>query len=80
MGNSKESGKKKVSMENLDKVVGGAGVNPDVLKALVGTSQRGIGINPDEQEMIARQNPKAIATGVIMKAVCGSIDKAAIKK
>ena len=71
-------GKKKVSMENLDKVVGGAGVNPDVVKALVGTRQRGI--NPDEQEMIARQNPKAIATGVIMKAVCGSIDKAAIKR
>ena len=34
----------------------------------------------NEQEMIARQNPKVIANGVIMKAVCGSIDKAAIKR
>lgn len=58
MKNSKESVKKEVSMEDLDKVVGGAGINPE----------------------IARQNPKVIATGVIMKAVCGSIDKAAIKR
>ena len=64
---------KELSDEELKMVTGGENLNPV----------------PDPKDLPAgsariltdpRTNPKVIATGVVMKAVCGSIDKAAIKK
>ena len=64
---------KELSEEELKMVTGGENLNPvpDPKDLPVGSAR--ILTDP-------RTNPKVIATGVVLKAVCGSIDKAAIKK
>ena len=63
-----------LSEDELKMVTGGVDLNP-----IPDPKEIGAGI-PVGNLTDPRINPKAIATGVVLKAVCGSIDKAAIKK
>ena len=67
---------KELSDEELEMVTGGENLNLDPVPDI---NDIGAGI-PAGNLTDPRINPKAIATRVMPKVVCGSIDKAAIKK
>ena len=67
---------KELSEEELKMVTGGVELNLDPVPDI---KDIGAGI-PAGNLTDPRTNPKVLASGVVAKVVCGSIDKAAIKK